>query len=66
MRFIAGGNLFSGSFQSQQKAKISNLIKLQRFFLRALLTKSMSFTEEPFKFALLLFTTLPLVLNIRS
>jgi len=51
--FIASGNLFSGSFQSQRKVlkincevKMWNLVKLQPFFLRAVWKKSMSFTEE--------------------
>ena len=48
------------------KVKTLNLVKLQRFFHRVLLKKSTSFTEELFKFALLLFTTCWSQLNSRS
>jgi len=73
--FIPCGNLFSGSFQSQQKLikntriKMWNLfVKLERFVLsfKSPLKKSMSLTDELFKFAALLLTTWPAVQYTRS
>jgi len=73
MQSVVCDNVISGSFQNQQKlflkVKMWNLlVNLQCFVLslKALLKKSVPFTDKLFKFALLLFTTCLAILNACS
>jgi len=51
-------------FEKPWKVKMWNLASnIECFFLRALLKKSMSFSNELFEFAFLLFTTWPPIIN---
>jgi len=54
-------------FEKPWKVKMWNLASnIECFFLRALLKMSMSFTNELFEFAFLLFITWPPIINTRS